>query len=221
MPSGCGGTALHEETPATKPSSSARAPLHPPYMHPSSCSHAPCTILCEQGDGAERHADPRGGEGRGGAARGAAELSRQGFGGHARRTRERPRGTPERCAARAAAAPQVGRAAEPQSHLPRVAACDVGPGLAPGVAARTKTRAMAAVWRSLQGGLAAAEVGLTISSAAARMVAAGRRDLQTSTMRRTMQSTIAPRHSLARRNSVMRENRALADAKFDKLRCLP
>ena len=151
MPSGCGGTALHEETPATKPSSSARAPLHLPYMHPSSCSHAPCTILCEQGDGAERHADPRGGEGRGGAARGAAELSRQGFGGHARRTRERPRGTPERCAARAAAAPQVGRAAEPQSHLPRVTACDVGPGLAPGVAARTKSRAMAAVWRSLQG----------------------------------------------------------------------
>ena len=29
----------------------------------------------------------------------------------------------------------------------------------------------------------------------------------------------APRHSLARSNSVMRENRALADAKFNKLRC--
>ncbi len=80
---------------------------------------------------------------------------------------------------------------------------------------------MAAVWRSLQGGLAAAEVGLTVSSAAARVVAAGRRDQQISTMRRTMQSTNAPRHSLARRNSVMLENRALADAKFDKLRCSP
>eukprot|EP00964_Phaeocystis_antarctica_P076664 scaffold47414_cov48-Phaeocystis_antarctica.AAC.2 len=156
MPSGCGGTALHEETPATKPSNNACAPLHPPHMHPASCSHGPCILQpCTlhhtpaQGDGAVQRADPRGGEGRGGAARGATELARQGVGGHARRPRERPRGTPERCAARAAVAPQVGRAAEPQSRLPRVAAYEVGPRLATGVAARTKARAVAACWRSL------------------------------------------------------------------------
>jgi hypothetical protein len=40
-------------------------------------------------------------------------------------------------------------------------------------------------------------------------------------MRRTMQSTNALRHPLALRNSVMQENRALADAKFNKLRCAP
>ena len=133
MRRGCGGTAPHEETPATKPSSSARAPLHPPYTRLASCSHAPCTavhpaLLCTlhcracrapstrahpatmhpaQGGGAERHAHASGGEGRGGAARGAAELSGQSDGGHTRRPRERTRGTPERCAARAAAAPQV------------------------------------------------------------------------------------------------------------------
>lgn len=44
MRRGCGGTALHEETPATKPSSSARAP-HPPYTHLASCSRAPCTAV--------------------------------------------------------------------------------------------------------------------------------------------------------------------------------
>ena len=45
MRRGCGGTAPHEETPATKPSSSARAPLHPPYTRLASCSHAPCTAV--------------------------------------------------------------------------------------------------------------------------------------------------------------------------------
>ena len=44
----CGGTAPHEETPATKPSSSARAPLHPPYTRLASCSHAPCTAVHAQ-----------------------------------------------------------------------------------------------------------------------------------------------------------------------------
>jgi hypothetical protein len=65
------------------------------------------------------------------------------------------------------------------------------------------------------------ELTLTVSSAAARVGATGRRNQQISTMRRTMQSTNALRHPLALRNSVMQENRALADAKFNKLRCAP
>ena len=47
MRRGCGGTAPHEETPATKPSSSARAPLHPPYtrLYPAAMRPAlPCTL---------------------------------------------------------------------------------------------------------------------------------------------------------------------------------
>ena len=161
MRRGCGGTAPHEETLATKSSSSARAPLRPPYTRLASCSRAPCTAVrpalpcalhcrapctavhpalpctlhcraCRvpstrahpatmhpaQGGGAERHADAGGGEGRGGAARGAAELSDQSDGGHARRPRERTRGTPERCAARAAAAPQVINGPQRSSESP-------------------------------------------------------------------------------------------------------
>ena len=92
------------------------------------------------------------------------------------------------------------------------------------MAARTKARvggcsfgAVPRVWAGRFG----RRWWLAVSSAAARVGGRGDGACRSADLHHGAHHAIndAPRHPLARSNSVMRENRALADAKFNKLRC--